>query len=630
MCLSFTLFFVSLLSSLFAGAAFAAAETEPVPLAARLFNPPAEYRGQFGGYRSPLLFENGQKVETAQDWQRRRREILDRWHRLMGAWSPLLPEPRMENISETNRENFRQRRVRVEIAAGKMTEGWLLLPRGDGPFPAALVPFYEPETSIGLGKAGFRDFALQLTRRGFVTLSIGSPGGDARKPLPGKPDWQPLSFLACVAANCHTVLAQLPEVDPKRIGIVGHSYGGKWAMFASCLYDKFACAVWSDPGIVFDDTRPNINYWEPWYLGLDSSLSEQRKPGLPSDDNPWTGPYKVMRETRRDLHELHALMAPRPFLVSGGSEDPPSRWIPLNHAIAINQLLGYTNRVAMSNRKEHSPNAESNEDICAFFETFLKRTNSRASPGSARHFLQPIYAVQTGEMQRFGFSNKSRPVNSEGRPAQEMFLALAPTNQWPSGLVPIFAVEKTNRIELRRRPARGLEDSSEPLFFALPNEDEADAEKISGHWEGVAVRDNHSKAFPNFDLAVETNQIAGRFDPNTDYRFARINSGTFISNRLELHVQHVMDHYVVHGTWRAGALTGDYVHTNEVERGTWEATREPPLILPIGKTVGLYEWRRVADNARRYVIDGSSIDAPWQRSPRPLCRVWRASASSVP
>ena len=49
-----------------------------------------------------------------------------------------------------------------------------------------------------------------------------------------------MSALAYVAANCHTALAGLSYVDADRIGIVGHSYGGKWAMFASCLYDKFA------------------------------------------------------------------------------------------------------------------------------------------------------------------------------------------------------------------------------------------------------------------------------------------------------------------------------------------------------------------------------------------------------
>ncbi len=89
---------------------------------------------------------------------------------------------------------------------------------------------------------------------------------------------QPLSYLGYVAANGWNALAVLPEVDSKRIGIVGHSYGGKWAMFGSCLWDKFACAVWSDPGIVFDEARGNVNYWEPWYLGLDPGV--KHKPGL--------------------------------------------------------------------------------------------------------------------------------------------------------------------------------------------------------------------------------------------------------------------------------------------------------------------------------------------------------------
>jgi hypothetical protein len=65
-------------------------------------------------------------------------------------------------------------------------------------------------------------------------------------------------------------------------------------------------------------------------------------------------------------------MAPRPFLVSGGSEDGPARWIPLNHSVEVNRLLGYENMVGMTNRTEHSPDAESNEQIYSFFEYFLK------------------------------------------------------------------------------------------------------------------------------------------------------------------------------------------------------------------------------------------------------------------
>ncbi len=344
------------------------ADTQWEQLASR-FKPPPEFSGDTGPFKSPLVFDDGRPVKSAADWALRRKEILAHWQRVMGPWPPLLERTRLEVLESARRENFTRQRVRVEVAAGRMEPGYLLVPPGSGPFPAVLVPYYEPRTSIGLTNQ-LRDFALQLTRRGFVTLSIGSPGGDARLPDPQHPNWQPLSFLAFVAANCGTALAQRPDVDPRRIGVVGHSYGGKWAMFASCLDERFACAAWSDGGIVWDEKRPNVNYWEPWYLGREPA--ETRKPGVPTETNPRTGAYKELVATGRDLHELHALMAPRPFLVSGGSEDPPERWRALNHSIAVNAMLGQTNRVAMTNRKTHSPTAESNEQIYLFFEHFLK------------------------------------------------------------------------------------------------------------------------------------------------------------------------------------------------------------------------------------------------------------------
>jgi dienelactone hydrolase len=175
-----------------------------------------------------------------------------------------------------------------------------------------------------------------------------------------------------VATNCAAALGNLDEVDPKRIGIVGHSYGAKWAMFASCLSERFACAAWSDGGIVFDESRANVNYWEPWYLGHDSK--QKRQPGIPSAENPRTGAYAELIARGHDLHELHALMAPRPCLVSGGSEDPPHRWRALNHSVAVNRLLGYEDRVGMTNRPGHAPTQQSNEQIYRFFEHALKRS----------------------------------------------------------------------------------------------------------------------------------------------------------------------------------------------------------------------------------------------------------------
>ena len=347
-----------------------AVSADPLPAnLAPFFRPPPELAKDLGPFRSPLLFADGTPVKNAADWDKRRQEIRKQWFDLMGPWPDLIAKPKLEFLGKEKNDLFTLNRVHVQIAPDRSTDGYLLVPEGKGPFPAVVVVFYEPETGIGRGKKTMRDFALQLAKRGFVTLSIGS-APETYFPNKETCRLQPLSYHGYEAANCYNALATLPEVDPKRIGVVGHSYGGKWAMFASCLYDKFACAVWSDPGIVFDEKRGNVNYWERWYLGFEPG--KERKPGIPNEANPRTGPYQKMIAEGRDLHELHALMAPRPFLVSGGSEDLAERWKPLNHSIAVNALLGYKDRVALTLRKGHDPTEESNEALCLFFEHFLK------------------------------------------------------------------------------------------------------------------------------------------------------------------------------------------------------------------------------------------------------------------
>ncbi len=342
------------------------------PSIAPLFRVPPQFERAEAPYRSPLAFADGTPVRTPADWLRRRTEILAEWHELMGPWPDVIAHTPLAVLSTVPREAFTQARVRFEASPGQFTEGWLLVPDGPGPFPAVVVPFYEPDTSIGLGDRPLRDLGRQLTAAGFVTLSIGTPAGDAWQPDRGRVTAQPLSYYAYVAANAWMALAARPEVDASRIGVVGHSYGGKWSMFAGALWDRFAAVATSDPGIVFDETRSNVNYWEPWYLGYDPAVRRPAR-GIPSAANPRTGPYAVMIERGRDLHELHALIAPRPFFVSGGSEDPPERWLALRHAVDVNRLLGHANRVGMSNRETHAPTPESNAQLAAFFTHFLGR-----------------------------------------------------------------------------------------------------------------------------------------------------------------------------------------------------------------------------------------------------------------
>jgi len=342
---------------------------QDAPFPEKFFAPPEEYKGKFGDYRSVLTFDDGTPVKSPEDWSRRREEIRKYWHGAMGAWPPLVEKPRINYGRKDRVENFTRHRVELEVSPGRVIgPQYLLIPDGPGPFPAVLVTWYGSEDSAGLTEKyrGEVDFGAQLARRGYVTLCVGNVGQEKNV--------QPLSFLAYAAANCCNALAGLPEVDPARIGVVGHSFGGKWAMFASCLYDRFACGVWVDPGIVWNEKDPNANYWEKWYLGyqFDQPADGQRKEGVVREDRPRTGAYRALVEGGHDLHELHALMAPRPFLVSGGAQDRPVHWTALNHALRLNEFLGHSNRVAMTMRNGHTPTPESNAQVHSFFDHFLR------------------------------------------------------------------------------------------------------------------------------------------------------------------------------------------------------------------------------------------------------------------
>jgi dienelactone hydrolase len=354
-------------------------ETELWEKLGPLFAPPAEYKDQRVPLRPLLKFDDGRDVKTADDWKARRAEILKRWNDLLGPWPPLLEKPVTQEQFKEEVEGFTRIRLEIEIAPGRKTAAFLLKPAGPGPFPAVIDVFYYPEDGAGL-KADRRqqnDFGYQMVKRGFVALCIGQnptaprPNADLYYPTWDKAQLQPLSYLAYVAANGHTVLSQRKDVDPARIGVVGHSYGGKWSLFAGALYEKFAAVCISDPGIVFDEARGNVNYWEPWYLGYVPG-TEFRARGILKGPADRVGPYKKMMEEKWDLHELHALIAPRPFFVAGGSEDGPARWKALNHTVAVYSLLGAEHRVGMHNRPEHKITPEASDRVADFFEYFLK------------------------------------------------------------------------------------------------------------------------------------------------------------------------------------------------------------------------------------------------------------------
>src|SRR5262249_27140676 len=117
--------------------------------------PPEEFAGKLGSYRSPLKFADGTEVRSPADWARRREEILKTWQKRLGAWPPLVEKPVVKKSETMEREGYTEHKVQVQASPeGRWVDGYLLVPKGAGPFPGVVIPFYEPLTSIGRGTKG--------------------------------------------------------------------------------------------------------------------------------------------------------------------------------------------------------------------------------------------------------------------------------------------------------------------------------------------------------------------------------------------------------------------------------------------------------------------------------------------
>src|SRR5690606_671491 len=146
------------------------------------FSPPDSLKQHYGDYRPVWKFYDGSPVESKSDWQARRKEIKNKWHSLMGPWPAILQHQSLHILDTVREAGFTKYHVQFHWLPNELTDGYLLVPH-DGPpeKPAVITVFYEPETAIGQGGKPERDFARQLTDRGFITLSLGSREASKRR-----------------------------------------------------------------------------------------------------------------------------------------------------------------------------------------------------------------------------------------------------------------------------------------------------------------------------------------------------------------------------------------------------------------------------------------------------------------
>jgi pimeloyl-ACP methyl ester carboxylesterase len=195
---------------------------------------------------------NEHRIATAEEWAGRRREILANMQLVMG---PLPDDSRkvpldVRVIEETRMEKYVRRRLSFAVEEGDRVPAFLLLPTDAKGHRAGVLCLHQTtpigkDEPAGLGGNPRLHYAVHLAERGYVALVPDYPnyGGEYRFDPYGhgyasatmKGIWNHMRAV--------DLLQSLREVDPERIGVIGHSLGGHNSLFVAAFDPRIKCIV---------------------------------------------------------------------------------------------------------------------------------------------------------------------------------------------------------------------------------------------------------------------------------------------------------------------------------------------------------------------------------------------------
>ena len=158
------------------------------------------------------------------------------------------------------------------------------------------------------------------------------------------------------AMRATDLLVSQPDVDPARIGAIGHSLGAKETLYLAGFDRRIIAAVSSEGGIGIGQS----NWDAPWYLG-----QRVRQPGFPLDHG-----------------QVLALAAPRAFLLlAGESADGDASWPHIEAAQPVWKLLGKGAAVGMFNHRQgHAFPPEARTRAEQWLDWFLRPDGGSKAP----------------------------------------------------------------------------------------------------------------------------------------------------------------------------------------------------------------------------------------------------------
>ena len=291
-------------------------------------------------------------------WEQRRAGI----RRIVDAFVGKAPEsrpPLAARVLETAEgDGYTRTKVEYQSEPGEFVPAYLLVPKGlRGKAPAVICPHQTVQEGklepAGMAGNPRLHMAHELARKGYVAVTYDAVCfGERHDPASGHygeaiafyrkhPEWSMMGKVVWDMSRAIDYLETVEAVDRARIGSIGHSHGGYTTYFAMAYDARLACGV-SSCG--FDTFRHDGNVWR-WShatallprLGffLSSPYLNRRSNGGMLDSETVQVPF--------DLHEVAALIAPRPLYLTASDDDhifPNSGWSTRQALIRLERLYG--------------------------------------------------------------------------------------------------------------------------------------------------------------------------------------------------------------------------------------------------------------------------------------------------
>ena len=255
-------------------------------------------------------------VKNAEDWKAHKEMLRKRYLDLIrDSYKPAKPPLDLITHESVRVDGVYERRlISYAVEAGERAHAFLAVPLDFKKPEPAVISLHGTYARGKEREAGLEDnpekaFLDQLARRGYVVIAPDHFVAGERIPPEGAyntqrfyekhPEWTAVGKSVYEHSIAVDLLQTLPEVDARRIGVLGHSLGGHGAYFLSAYDPRVKVTVANSACAPFRQNN-KVEAWgrDQWYIYF-----KHIRPGLLRGELP---PI--------DMHEIMALVAPRPFL----------------------------------------------------------------------------------------------------------------------------------------------------------------------------------------------------------------------------------------------------------------------------------------------------------------------------